>query len=55
MVESLSAPLRLRKTTELSFERDGAQRFRAAVYSSTLHEIGDAVAELPPEKAGIRL
>jgi ectoine hydroxylase-related dioxygenase (phytanoyl-CoA dioxygenase family) len=37
------------------FSRDGAQRMRSAVSTAALHDIGNAVADLPPERAGIRL
>jgi len=37
------------------FSRDGAQRIRSAVSTAALHDIGNSVADLPPERAGIRL
>ncbi len=37
------------------FSRDGAQRIRSAVSTAALHDIGNAVADLPAERAGIRL
>jgi ectoine hydroxylase-related dioxygenase (phytanoyl-CoA dioxygenase family) len=39
----------------MMFLRDGAQCIRSAVGTAALHEIGNAVADLPPERAGIRL
>ena len=37
------------------FSRDGAHRIRSAVSTAALHDIGNAVADLPAERAGIRL
>lgn len=39
----------------MTFARDGAQRFRGAASPAALREIEDAIASLPPDRAGIRL
>jgi Phytanoyl-CoA dioxygenase (PhyH) len=39
----------------MTFSRDGAQLFRAALTPSALLSIENAIADLPPDRAGIRL
>lgn len=39
----------------MSFAKDGALRIRAVLDASELQELEDAVANLPPDQAGIRL
>jgi hypothetical protein len=39
----------------MTFSRDGAQLFPAALDASALQDIENAIADLPPDQAGIRL
>jgi hypothetical protein len=45
----------LSEANAMMFSRDGAQRIRSAVSTAALRGIASAVADLPPEHAGIRL
>jgi hypothetical protein len=40
---------------DVTFARDGAQRFRSALAVRALHHIDRAVAALPSDQAGVRL
>lgn len=44
-----------RAVTDLHFERDGAQYFRAAINNEVCIAIEVALAELPVDKAGVRI
>jgi predicted GIY-YIG superfamily endonuclease len=40
---------------DVTFARDGAQRFRSALGAGALYDIDRAVAPFPPDQAGVRL
>jgi hypothetical protein len=40
---------------ELTFARDGAQRFHSALGLAALRDIGQAVATFPADRAGVRI
>ena len=47
--------IELPKSDVTTFAKDGALRIRAALHASELRGLEDAVANLPPDQAGIRL
>jgi ectoine hydroxylase-related dioxygenase (phytanoyl-CoA dioxygenase family) len=51
MVQRIEHP----EACDVTFARDGAERFRSALSIRALHDIERAVAALPPDQAGVRL
>ena len=51
----MTACIELSKPDAMSFAKDGALRIRAALDASDLRRLEHAVANLPPDQAGIRL
>jgi hypothetical protein len=51
----MTTSIELPKPDAMIFAKDGALRIRAALDASDLQGLEDAVANLPPDQAGIRL
>jgi hypothetical protein len=51
----MTTSIELFKPDAMNFAKDGALRLRAALDASDLRRLEDAVANLPPDQAGIRL
>src|SRR5215218_7974125 len=51
----MTTRIELSKADAMTFAKDGALRIRAALDAADLRRLEDAVANLPPDQAGIRL